>query len=97
MTEKESLEKSQKAFADFFQLCKFLFGDDAPYDVNEIPKDNPYYQTAKDIADEMGVDWEDMEHEDSNRIMLNILGEYFDGIKVDDEHTPVLTISFKKP
>lgn len=95
-TTKELLEQSQKAVGDFFNLSKYLFGDNAPYDVNEIPQDSPFYETARDIADEMKIDWSHMSHEDSNRIMLNLLTEYFMNIKTDERYEPVLTISFKK-
>lgn len=96
-TKKELLEESQKAVAEFFELSKYLFGDDAPQDVNEIPADNKFYQTAKDIADEMKLDWENMSHEDSNRVMLNLLEDYFYSIIPEDEkYKPVLTISFSK-
>jgi len=95
-TKKDSLEQSQKAIAEYFQLSKFLFGDDAPNDINEMPTDNPFYETAKAISDEMGLDWDKMSHEDSNRVMLNILAEYFANIQPDDKYQPVLTISFQK-
>ncbi len=95
-TKKEVLEESQKAIAAFFQLSKFLFGEDAPYDVNEIPADNPHYERAKAISDEMGLDWENMSHEDSNRVMLNMLGDAFAAIEPDEHYDAVLTISFKK-
>ena len=95
-TKKEILEKSQKAIANFFQLSKFLFGEEAPYDVNEIPEDNPHYESAKTISDEMGLDWKDMSHEDSNRVMLNMLGDAFAAIEPEEHYDTVLTISFKK-
>lgn len=95
-TKKELLEQSQKAIGDFFNLSKYLLGDNAPYDVNEIPQDSPFYETARAIADEMQINWDSMSHEDSNRIMLNLLAEYFLNIKVDEKYEPVLTISFKK-
>lgn len=96
-TKKEQLEKAQQAIADYINLSKYLFGDDAPLDVNEIPEDSPYFQTAKDIADAMELDWKQMSHEDSNRVMLNLLSEYFYAIQPEDaEYKPVLTISFQK-
>lgn len=95
-TKKELLEQSQKAIADYFELSKYLFGDDAPQDVNEIPTDSPFYESAKAIADEMGLDWDNMSHEDSNRVMLNILSDYWFSIQTDDQYKPVLTISFQK-
>ncbi|MCM1296165.1 MAG: hypothetical protein NC311_11545 [Muribaculaceae bacterium] len=99
-TKKELLEQSQKAIGEYFRLSKYLFSDDAPQDVNEIPEDNPFYPDARDIADEMGLDWENMSHADSNRVMLNLLSSCFYGITPDPEmenYKPVLTVSFTKP
>jgi hypothetical protein len=95
-TKKEVLEQSQKAIANFFQLSKFLFGEEAPYDVNEIPEDNPHYESAKAISDEMELDWKNMSHDDSNRVMLNMLADAFAAIEPDEHYGTVLTISFKK-
>ena len=95
-TKKEVLEQSQKAIANFFQLSKFLFGEEAPYDVNEIPEDHPHYESAKAISDEMELDWKNMSHDDSNRVMLNMLADAFAAIEPDEHYDAVLTISFKK-
>lgn len=95
-TKKEALKESQKAFGQYFELSKYLFGDDAPNDVNEIPTDSPFYDTAKAIAEEMNLDWEKMSHEDSNRVMLNLLAEYYANIQTDEQYVPVLTITFTK-
>lgn len=95
-TKKELLEQSQKAIGEYFELSKYLFGEDAPLDVNEIPTDSPFYQSAKSIADELGMDWKNMSHEDSNRVMLNLLSDYFFSIQPDEKYKPVLTISFQK-
>lgn len=95
-TKKELLEKSQRAIGDFFELSKYLFGEDAPLDVNEIPSESPFYEPTKAIADEMQLDWETMSHEDSNRVMLNLLSDYFFKIQTDGKYKPVLTISFIK-
>ena len=95
-TKKEVLQKSQEAIANYFQLSKFLFSEDAPYDVNEIPQDSPFYESAKAISDEMELDWENMSHEDSNRVMLNLLADYYFNIQTDEKYIPVLNISFTK-
>lgn len=95
-TKKEVLQKSQEAIANYFQLSKFLFSEDAPYDVNEIPQDSPFYESAKAISDEMELDWENMSHEDSNRVMINMLTDAFAAIEPDEHYDAVLTISFKK-
>lgn len=95
-TKKEALEQSQKALEEFFNLSKFLLEEDAPYDVNVIPEDNPYYETARAIAEEMELDWEKMTHDESNRVMLNLLSEYFLNIKPDGDYKTILTVSFAK-
>lgn len=95
-TKKELLEQSQQAIGEYFKLSDFLFGDSAPNDINELTTDSPYYETAKALSDEMGLDWENMTHEDSNRVMLNLLAEYYANIQPDDKYQPVLSITFQK-
>lgn len=95
-TKKELLEQSQKAIGDYFNLSKYLFGDDAPVDVNEIPQDSQFYEVAHSLSNEMGLNWNNMSHEDSTRVMLNLLSEYFYRINVDEKYKPILTISFQK-
>lgn len=95
-TKKELLEKSQQAIGDYFKLSDFLFGENAPNDINELSEDSPYYETAKELSDEMGLDWNDMSHEDSNRLMLNLLAEYYASIQPDDKYQPVLTVTYQK-
>ena len=95
-TKKELLEQSQQAIGEYFKLSDFLFGDSAPNDINELSTDSPYYEMAKMLSDEMELDWENMTHEDSNRVMLNLLAEYYAGIQSDEKYQPVLTITFKK-
>lgn len=95
-TKKEVLQKSQEAIANYFQLSKFLFSEDAPYDVNEIPQDSPFYESAKAISDEMELDWENMSYEDSDLVMINMLTDAFAAIEPDEHYDAVLTISFKK-
>ena len=95
-TKKELLEQSQKAIGEFFQISDFLLGDNAPYDINELKDDSPYYETAKELADEMEIDWEKMTHEESNRIVVNLLAEYYARIQPDAKYQPVLSITFQK-
>lgn len=95
-TKKEVLQRCQEAIGNYFQTSKYLFGEDAPYDVKEIPEDSPFYETAKSIAEEMGLEWDKMTHEDSTRVMLNMLADAFAAIEPDGKYDAVLTISFKK-
>lgn len=95
-TKKELLEQSQKAMGEFMELARYLLSEDAPMEVTEIPEDNPFYQTARDIADDMGLKWDSINRGDNARVMLNLLSEYFCAIKPDADYEPVLTITFKK-
>lgn len=95
-TKKEMLVESQQAFGEFFELCTYLLGDDAPQDMNEIPSDSKFYPVAKDIAKEMKVDWEKMTHAESNSLMLNILADYWAQIAPVEGYKPMLTINFQK-
>lgn len=95
-TKKELLEQSQKSLESFFKLCAYLLSEDAPLDVNEIPEDNPFFKDANEIAEDMGLDWKEMSHQDSNAVMLNLLSDYYANIKTVDKYLPVLSISFKK-
>lgn len=90
------LADSQQAFGEFIELCKYLFGDDAPQDMNEIPSDNQFYPVAKDIAKETKIDWDKMTHAESNSLMLNLLADYWDQIAQVEGYKPVLTINFQK-
>lgn len=95
-TIKERLEQSQKAIADYFKLSGYLFGPDAPLDIHDIPSDHFCHADAKAMADEMGLDWDKMPHEESNHVMLNLLMDYFCRIDPEEGYKPVLTISFTK-
>lgn len=93
-TKTELLKKSQQAIGDYIKLSAYLFGEDAPQDVNEIPKNNPFFKDIKEIAEEMELDWEKMSHSDSNRVMLNILAEYFCRIQQDENYHHQITVTF---
>lgn len=95
-TKKELLEQSQEAIGKFFKLADYLLGDDAPYDINEMPSDNPFYEDAKEICQSIDVDWDNMTHEESNRVVINMLADFFCAIQSVEKYQPVLTITFQK-
>lgn len=81
---------------EFMKLSKLLFGDKAPYDINEIKPDNPFYKPAKELAEELEIDWEKMTHEESNRVMLSLLDDYYNKINVDKDYKYTLVINVEK-
>ena len=53
-------------------------------------------ESAKKIANELEVSWKTMTHEESNRIMLAILEEYYNRMaEVVDTTDIILQVSFK--
>lgn len=77
-------EKSVKAYDRYFRLSQLLFNedsDDCPYRMNDLKDGNDFYKDAKAMADELKIDWEKMTDEESNRIMLNLLGDAFMAMK----------------
>lgn len=99
---KERLEKKQaevqkeaidKMFA-YFRLGTLLFGQaEPPYNINELKESNEFCQPAKDLAKELEIDWKNMTHEESNRIMLSLLDDYFNAINVDGDFKFTLSVT----
>lgn len=96
---KKKTEKEQnpalKAWVEFMKLCGLLFNPNstAMYNINELKEDSEYYQSAIDLCDEMEIDWENMTHEESNRVMLALLEDYYNAIQVDKEKDYVVKIN----
>ena len=76
-------EKSKEFVAPmdkFLRLSSLLFNDEddeCPYRMNDLKESNPFYSDARNMAKELEIDWDKMTSEDSNRIMLNLLGDAF--------------------
>lgn len=97
----KKLEKVRDSYFRYIRLSKYLFasGDEAVYDVNEIPAENEFYQLARDLAESMEISWKTMTHEESNRIMLAMLDDCYnamsDGIPEKDKKKLVINVDFK--
>lgn len=76
---KQTLEQ----FFRYFELSSLLFDHnrDEIYNVTDIPADSKFYSLAKDTAKQLQIDWSNMTHEESNRIMLAMLEESFNLIR----------------
>jgi len=100
---KESESKTNRAFEAwmaFMELCKTLFGDDnAPYNVNELDKSSKFYNYAVELAKELEIDWDGMSHEESNRLMLALLDDYYQNIREVQNSSVIfkITVEEKKP
>lgn len=72
-----------EAFFKYFKLSSLLFDRrrDEIYNVTDIPKDDEFYKPAMEIAKQLDIDWNNMSHEDSNRIMLSLLEDAFNLIR----------------
>lgn len=92
----ESLNNATIAVRDFFQMCNYFFGDNPPYEVKDIPENNAYHKLAVEICDEMQIDWDAMTHEDSNRIILAMLDDYFNQIRESADEKVCIEIKASK-
>lgn len=94
---KHDLQLFYDTWMRYIELSKYLFGSKNPiYDINEIPENHQFYTMAKNIADQLGVDWKSMSHEDSNRIMLALLEDtYMAMAKVANRKDLVIELKLK--
>lgn len=76
---KENKEYLLNAYQKYIRLSRYLFGlgDDSPFDINEIPDGNEFLAPAKKIAKSLDINWKNMSHEESNRIMLALLEDTY--------------------
>ena len=93
---KRPVELMVSALKEYLDLSKFLFADpdNSIYDVNELEPDEQFYPLAKELAKELNIGWEDMSHEDSNRIMLLMLEKAYQKIREVTDRSKI-TIEFK--
>jgi hypothetical protein len=92
------LVKLKDTYMRYIALSKYLFasGDSAIYDVNEVPVNNEFHQPAKAIAKSLGIGWEGMTHEESNRIMLALLEDAYNAMaEVEDKENIMIEVKFK--
>lgn len=92
------LKLFRSTYLRYIALSKYLFasGEKAIYDINEIPKDNEFYQAAKATAKSLGVNWKKMTHEESNRVMLALLEDTYNAMAaVGDKSNLVVEVKLK--
>lgn len=96
-SENEIGKEATEMVLAFFRLSTLLFGlgERSPYDINELKEDSEFYKPAKELAEELGIDWKKMSHEESNRIMLSLLDDYYNQINVDDNYKFTLQVTTK--
>lgn len=84
------------ALKEYLDLSKFLFADpdNSIYDVNELEPDEQFYPLARELAKELEIGWDDMSHEDSNRIMLLMLEKAYQKIR-EVSNSSKITFEFK--
>ena len=95
----EETKKALDAYGQYVRLSKLLFygGEQCPMDINELKKDNEFYGLAKEICDELEIDWKKMTHEESNRIMLAMLEDTYQSMREDcPEDSFIISYSIKK-
>lgn len=93
-----NLAALRTAYFEYVELSKLLFAStqEMIYDINELPETNKFFEPANKIANDLGVSWKTMTHEESNRIMLALLEEYYNKMaEVADTNDIILQVSFK--
>ena len=94
----EPVNKRQtlETFFRYYELSSLLFDRqrDEIYDVTDIPQNDKFYEVAKDKATQLQIDWANMSHEDSNRIMLALLEDSFNLIR-EIENSKSITLQTK--
>lgn len=95
---KHDTAKFYNTYTKYIALSKYLFGsgDKAIYDINEMSKDNEFYNPAKQIAKSLGITWKKMTHEESNRVMLALLEDAYNAMaEVGDKQNLIIEVSLK--
>ena len=86
-------KKTLEAFFGYYLLSRFFLGQNQKeiYFFTDIPKTNKFYELAKEIAKQLEIDWENMTHEESNRVMLALLEDSFNLIRdIEDSKSIIL-------
>ena len=91
------LQLFKKTYLRYIELSKYLFGTkNSIYDINEMPEDCVFWEPAQNIAKDLGIDWNTMSHEDSNRIMLALLEDTYNAMaQVGDKKKLVIELTLK--
>lgn len=91
------LQLFQKTYLRYIELSKYLFGTkNSIYDINEMSESNEFWEPARNIAKDLGIDWNTMSHEDSNRIMLALLEDTYNAMaKVGDKKKLIIELTLK--
>lgn len=94
---KHDLKLFTRTWMDYIELSRYLFANDnAIYDVNEIHPNNKFYKPAKELAKQLGINWKNMTHEDSNRLMLALLEDTYRAMEeVSNQKNLVVAVKLK--
>lgn len=76
-------QQTLQAFFQYFKLSGLFFDRrrDEIYDITDLPEDNEFFKPAMEMAKQLNIDWNNMSHEDSNRIILALLEDAFNLIR----------------
>lgn len=80
----DNKQKTLEQFFQYFELSGLLFDrgrEEEIFNVSDIPIDNKFHEIAKHTAKDLDIHWNDMSHEDSNRVMLAMLEDAYNMIK----------------
>ena len=96
MAKKKELPKAGQAWLEFAELASYLLNDDAPLNINEVPENNKFYGPAKGLAEELEIDWDNITQDESNRVMINLLGDYFMNIQESKDKRYIVDVTVRE-
>ncbi len=91
-------KKTLEQFFRYFSLSSLLFdrGKREIYNATDIPGASKFRKVARQTAERLGVRWQGMSHEDSNRVMLAMLEDAFNLIReVEDCDDVIICTTIK--
>lgn len=87
-------EASQKLL-DFLTLCREIYVRKLE-NINKLEEASPFYQTARDIAEEFEMDWDNLSAEDSDELLLALQEDYYNRIQIAPGYSYTAQVSVKK-
>lgn len=87
--------EAKKKVQEFFALCREIFFCQLE-NVNKLPADSPFLSTAKEIAKEFEMDWDNLTPEDSNELWLALQEEYYNRIQVDKKYSYFVSVDVRE-
>ena len=61
-----------------------------------MPENNKFYGPAKGLTEELELDWDNLTQDESNRVMINLLGDYFMNIQESKDKRYIIDVTVRE-